>query len=140
MAECFRHDPSSEVSPVRVSAYSPGSSGGGGGDLFFSLPGSVSFFRRDSTMASLLSADSVSLPDPSPGSSFFIGSVFSGPDIVIFAHLSTNGVGFSRISQRFFAFSFTFRFATMRWPPQALRMRPMHLAAGNPAPHTPPSR
>ena len=50
-------------------ALSPGSLGVGA-SVF---PVSVSFFRSDSTMASLSPADSTSLLDPSPRSSFFVG-------------------------------------------------------------------
>ena len=53
------------ISDLALSPESPGV----GASVF---PVSVSFFRSDSTMASLLPTDSTSLLDPSPGSSFFV--------------------------------------------------------------------
>ena len=54
------------ISDLALSPESPGV----GASVF---PVSVSFFRSDSTMVSLSPADSTSLLDPSPGSSFFVG-------------------------------------------------------------------
>lgn len=85
---CFRHGPGSSIYlsvAVRDLALSPGSPGVGA-SVF---PVSVSFLRRDSTMASLSPADSTSLLDPSPGLSFFVGLSPSLSAIVVSSQKGT---------------------------------------------------